>query len=196
MCVTLIGVHPPKLGHLRPDLLALVKEVEWRFTLHVFLEREFRARRQTNHNTWLSDSSETTGDRPAELGRHQLVANLCGSGCDKIQTVVTHRWCSSVAYSRNAPHLARTSCNAPGESVGLRHSRVGEDAQADIPRFLRSSYASCGLVATRSADPVRLIALIGLYRVWRWYVHTRRMHVLCQPSAGISNRSRSPGIES
>ena len=45
MCVTLIGVHPPKLGHLRPDLLALVKEVEWRFTLHVFLEREFRARK-------------------------------------------------------------------------------------------------------------------------------------------------------
>src|SRR6266496_584719 len=95
MCVTLIGVHPPKLGHLRPDLLALVKEVELRFTLHVFLEREFRARKQTNRNAWLSDSSETTGDRPAELGRHQLVANLCGSGCDKIQAVVTHRWCSS-----------------------------------------------------------------------------------------------------
>jgi hypothetical protein len=84
MCVTLIGVHPPKLCHLRPDLLALAKEVEWRFTLHVFLEREFRARKQTNRNPWLSDSSETTGDRPVELGRHQLVANLCGSGCDKI----------------------------------------------------------------------------------------------------------------
>jgi len=84
MCVTLIGVHPPKLGHLRPDLLALVKEVELRFTLHVFLEREFRARKQTNRNAWLSDSSETTGDRPVELGRHQLVANLCGSGCDEV----------------------------------------------------------------------------------------------------------------
>jgi len=27
------------------------------------------------------------------------------------------------------------------------------------------------------ADPVRLIALIDLYRAWRWYGHTRRMHV-------------------
>src|SRR5712692_861854 len=158
MCERLIRVHPPKLGHLRPDLLASVKEVEWRFTPHILLERESRARKQTNRNAWLSDSTETTGDRPAELGRHQLVANLCGSGCDKIQTVVTHRWCSSPAYSRNAPHLAHTSCNAPGESVGLRRSRVGEDTQADIPRisevklrFFRSRRNTIG----RSSSPYR-----------------------------------------
>jgi hypothetical protein len=158
MCIKPIGVQPPKLSYPFNDLLALVKEMEWGLILHVFLEREFRARKQTNRNAWLSDSSETTGDRPAELGRHQLVTNLCGSGCDKIQTVVTHRWCSSLAYSRNAPHLARTGCNAPGESVGLRHSRVGEDAQADIPRisavklrFLRSRRNTIG----RSSSPYR-----------------------------------------
>jgi len=82
MCVTLIGVQPSKLSHPFHDLLALVKEVESGLILHVFLEREFRARKQTNRNPWLSDSSETTGDRPVELGRHQLVANLCGPGCD------------------------------------------------------------------------------------------------------------------
>src|SRR6266480_1854713 len=170
MCVTLIGVHPPKLGHLRPDLLALVKEVELRFTLHVFLEREFRARKQTNRNAWLSDSSETTGDRPVELGRHQLVANLCGSGCDKIQTVVTHRWCSSPAYSRNAPLLARTSLQRTRRIGGFEALQGWRGhSSRHSPGFLRSSYASSALVATRSADPVRLIALIGLC----WYGHTR-----------------------
>src|SRR5260370_10659044 len=135
MCVRLIGVQPPKLSDPFHHLRALAKEVQSGFILHVFLEREFRARKQTNRNAWLSDSSETTGHRPAELGRHQLVANLCGSGCDKIQTVVTHRWCSSAAYSRSAPHLSRISRNAPGESGGLRRSRVGEDTQADSLRI-------------------------------------------------------------
>jgi hypothetical protein len=135
MCVRLIGIQLPKLSYPIHDLRALAKEVQSGFILHVFLEREFRARKQTNRNAWLSDSSETTGDRPAELGRHQLVANLCGSGCDKIQAVITHRLFSSAAYSSNAPHQTRTSYNAPGESVGLRRSRVGEDTQADIPRI-------------------------------------------------------------
>src|SRR5260370_27451517 len=158
MCVRLIGVQPPKLSDPFHHLRALAKEVQSGFILHVFLEREFRARKQTNRNAWLSDSGETAGDRPAELGRHQLVSNLCRSGCDKIQTVVTHRWCSSLAYSRNAPHPARTSCNAPGESVGLRRSRVGEDTQADIPRisevklrFFRSRRNTIG----RSNSPYR-----------------------------------------
>src|SRR6266851_2478374 len=116
MCERLIRVHPPKLGHLRPDLLALVKEVEWRFTLHIFLEREFRARKQTNRNAWLSDSTETTGDRPAELGRHQLVANLCGSGCDMLQTIITHRSSSSAAQSQHTAFLRALVRNAPGEA--------------------------------------------------------------------------------
>src|SRR6266496_2015127 len=158
MRVMLIGVQPSELSYPFHDLRVLAKEVPSGVILHVFLEREFRARKQTNRNAWLSDSSETPGDRPAELGRHQLVANLCGSGCDKIQTVVTHRWCSSPAYSRSAPHLARISCNAPGESVGLRRSRVGEDTQADIPqisevklRFFHSRRNTIG----RSSSPYR-----------------------------------------
>ena len=50
MCVTLIRVHPPKLSNFSDDLLALVKEVELRFILHVFLEREFRPWKQTDCN--------------------------------------------------------------------------------------------------------------------------------------------------
>src|SRR6266496_2457808 len=191
MRVMLIGVQPSELSYPFHDLRVLAKEVPSGVILHVFLEREFRARKQTNRNAWLSDSSETPGDRPAELGRHQLVANLCGSGCDKIQTVVTHRWCSSPAYSRSAPHLARISCNAPGESVGLRRSRVGEDTQADIPqisevklRFFHSRRNTIG----RSSS---LIVLIGLYRTWRWYGHTRWMHVV-RNARVCSSRRRLP----
>src|SRR6266568_1583822 len=62
------------------------------------------------------------------------------------------------AYSRSAPHLARISCNAPGETVGLRRSRVGEDTQADIPqisevklRFFHSRRNTIG----RSSSPYR-----------------------------------------
>src|SRR5712692_2778736 len=109
MYVRLLVVDLPESSHLLSDLSVRQEGAKRRVVFYFVLEREFRARKQTNHNAWLSDSSETTGDRPAELGRHQLVANLCGSGCDKIQTVVTHRWCSSPAYNRNAPHLARTN---------------------------------------------------------------------------------------
>src|SRR5262245_16925332 len=92
MCVTLITVHLPKLSNFSDDLLALMKEVELGFVLHVFLEREFRPWKQANCNPWLSNSREPTGDRVAKLGRCQLVANLCRPRGDKIQTVVTHRW--------------------------------------------------------------------------------------------------------
>src|SRR6266536_1163013 len=104
MCVTLIRVYPPKLSNFSDNLFALVKEVELRFILHVFLEREFRPWKQTNWNSWLSDRSEPTRDRVAKVGRYQLVANLCGSIGDKIQTIVTHRSGSSAANSRDLPH--------------------------------------------------------------------------------------------
>src|SRR5260370_16502368 len=130
MYVRLLVVDRPESSQLLSELSVRQEGAKRGVVFYFVLEREFRARKQTNRNAWLSDSSETTGDRPAELGRHQLVANLCGSGCDKIQTVVTHRCCSSPAYSRNAPHLARTSCNAPGDSVGLSRSTVVEHTLA------------------------------------------------------------------
>jgi hypothetical protein len=67
MCERLLEVHPPKLGHFFRDLLAWVKEVQWGLILDVFLEREFRARKQTNRNRWLSNCSEPAGDRVAKL---------------------------------------------------------------------------------------------------------------------------------
>jgi hypothetical protein len=48
MPVRVIRIHLPKLSNFFGDLLALVKEVEWAFILHVFLEREFRPWKQTN----------------------------------------------------------------------------------------------------------------------------------------------------
>jgi hypothetical protein len=68
MSVTLIRVHPPKLCNFSDNLLALVKEVELRFILHVFVEREFRPWKQTNCNSWLSDRGEPTRDRVAKVG--------------------------------------------------------------------------------------------------------------------------------
>jgi hypothetical protein len=45
MPVRLIRIHLPKLSNFFRDLVALVKEGESGFILHIFLEREFRARK-------------------------------------------------------------------------------------------------------------------------------------------------------
>src|SRR6266849_1372254 len=112
MYVRLLVVDLPESSHLLSDLSVRQEGAKRGVVFYFVLEREFRATKQTNRNAWLSDSSETTGDRPAELGRHQLV----GSGCDKIQTIITHRSSSSAAQSQHTAFLRALVRNAPGEA--------------------------------------------------------------------------------
>src|ERR1700730_5163855 len=99
--VRLVVVELPEPRHLFTELSVRQEGAKREVVFHFVLEREFRARKQTNRTPWLSHSSETPSDRAAELRRHQLIANLCRSGCDMLQTVVTHRSCSSPAYTSN-----------------------------------------------------------------------------------------------
>jgi len=90
MGVKLMAVDLPKLSYLSFCLAAWMKEVKSGLVFHRFVEGEFSARKQTNRNFWLSNSSETSGNRSAELSRYQLIANFRWSGCNKIQAIVAH----------------------------------------------------------------------------------------------------------
>jgi hypothetical protein len=90
MGVELIAVNLPKLSYVSFCFAAWMKEVKSGLVFHRFLEGEFGARKQTNRNFWLSNSRETSGNRSAELGRYQLVADFRWSGCNKIQAIVAH----------------------------------------------------------------------------------------------------------
>jgi hypothetical protein len=90
MGVTFIAVDLPKPSYLCFCLAAWMKEVESGLVFHRFLEGEFGARKQANRNFWLANSSETSGNRSAELSRYQLIADFCRSECNKIQAIVAH----------------------------------------------------------------------------------------------------------
>src|SRR6516164_1661123 len=56
--------------------------------LDFLLKCDLRSRKNTHCYGWLFDRCETTSDRVFKLRRHQLIADLCRSGGDEIQTVV------------------------------------------------------------------------------------------------------------
>ena len=113
---------------------------------------------------------------------------------------------SVVLLSCVRPHCASSrpiGCNASGNVSRSEVVQGGEDAQADIPRISEVKATLLRLSSQRDrhtfsigCDPVRLVALIGLYRAWRWYGHTRRMQALCQPQRCNVEGSRSSGTGS
>src|SRR6266536_1560367 len=97
MWVRLLAVDLPESSYLLPDLSVVV--------FYFVLEREFRARKQTNRNVGLPDRCEPARDRVAKPGRYQSLANLRRAGCDKIQTVVAHGSSSSATQSQHTALL-------------------------------------------------------------------------------------------
>src|SRR5262245_18237171 len=82
----------PEARHLLPDLSARQEGAKSGVIFHFVLEREFRARKQTNRDVGLSNCCESAGDRVRKPRRYQSVAHLCRAGRDKMQAVITHRW--------------------------------------------------------------------------------------------------------
>ena len=54
------------------------------------LECDLRAGKKTHSYMWFPDGGETTSERVIERRCHQLVSDLCRSGCDEMQTVIAH----------------------------------------------------------------------------------------------------------
>jgi hypothetical protein len=87
------------------------------FVFDVVVERDLGARQQANRDMRLADGSEATGDGIAEFGRYQLVLDLGRSGCDVVQTVVTHGRAPLTAKDRNG--------HPPGKAVRTGSVRTG-----------------------------------------------------------------------
>ena len=119
--------------------------------------RELRARRETLHPL------DSTASAIATTGPSRLSGSPLVSEKEIVERDRSDRAQVSLREHRGFVLLLR--CNAPGESMGFRRSRVGEDTQADIPRICgdrsgarRASrpgqaYASSPCAATMIDDP-------------------------------------------
>src|SRR5262245_37414624 len=58
--------------------------------LGLTVEHYFRTGKKADSHIWLSDGCEAAGTGPGKAGRGQLVSDLGGTGCDAVQTIVTH----------------------------------------------------------------------------------------------------------
>src|SRR6516164_6083022 len=65
-------------------------DAKHRLALDILVERNLRARQQTDCNMRLPNRGKAARDRIAELGRHQLVLDLGRPGRHIVQTIVTH----------------------------------------------------------------------------------------------------------
>src|SRR5262245_13128400 len=91
MRVRLVRTDLPEPSYFFTNHFALAKEAKRkRLPLNLLLERNLGAGKKAYGDVWFSDRGETARYRVAELRGHQLVPNLCRSGGDVMQTVVTH----------------------------------------------------------------------------------------------------------
>src|SRR5262249_62323237 len=93
MSVRLLVTDLPEASHLLPDLSVRQEGAKRGAIFYFVLECEFRARKQTNRDVGLSNCCDPAPDRAGKPRRYQSVAHLCRAGRDKIQTVITRRWC-------------------------------------------------------------------------------------------------------
>jgi hypothetical protein len=89
MCAELALVYLPEPSHLLGQLPSR-EDPNHTIKADFLLKRDLRARKKAHSHVRLSDCSESSRDGVVELRRYQLVSDLRGSGCDEVQTVVTH----------------------------------------------------------------------------------------------------------
>jgi hypothetical protein len=90
MSVWILRLDLPESRYLIHDEFLAPEDSKNTLALHFLLERNLRAGKKTHGYMRFSDGGETTSERVIELRRYQLVSYLRRSGCDKMQTVVTH----------------------------------------------------------------------------------------------------------
>ena len=86
----LLQVDPPKSSYLRTDQLLAPDDIKNMLAFDFLRKCYLRSRKEAHCYGWLFDRCEPTSERVFELRRHQLVSDLCRSGCNEIQTVVAH----------------------------------------------------------------------------------------------------------
>src|SRR5262249_25125288 len=91
MSVRLLVTDLPEASHLLPDLSVRQEGAKRGVIFYFVLEREFRARKQTNRDVGLSNCCESARDRVGKPRLYQFVAYLCGAGRDRMQAVIKHR---------------------------------------------------------------------------------------------------------
>src|SRR5262249_58884547 len=101
MHVRIVHVHLAEARHSILDA-RFAKHAESAVILDVVIEGDFGARQEAHRNVGLADFGKTTRDRLYEIGRNELVRDLCRPRSDEMQTVVAH---GRALLSRASPAL-------------------------------------------------------------------------------------------
>jgi len=96
MSMRIMAIDLAKSRHSLLDFL-MPEELEARLVPNYLLEGQLGSRKQAHSDVRFANRRKTARNRAAEAGGYQLIPDLCRSGRDLVQTVVTHGRHSSAA---------------------------------------------------------------------------------------------------